>query len=142
MQYVLQYNYRENETLTKYKEGRLIMKIPYCDGYYYEDGIYYRHDDASGLDVMVHEDEAMAHNPSMYLDNWNNAPWYEHNHEEHADALIKRYNQYRDFLDVLEELLEEAKESSNTLAEIEFNNTIASFKNAQTVILKRLGIIL
>lgn len=119
------------------------MRISYCDGYYFEDGVYYRHDEETGLDVVVHEDEARAHIPSMYLDNYqyNDQMYKIKFNEEHADALIKRYNQYRDFLDVLEELLEEAKESSNTLAEIEFNNTIASFKNAQTVILKRLGII-
>ena len=104
------------------------MKIPYCDGYYRDGDLYYRHDDESGLDVMVHEDEAMAHKPSMYLD------------EDISDVLREKYNQYKDYLDVLEELLDEAKTDGNTLAAITFAEDINTFRNAQSVILKRLGI--
>lgn len=106
------------------------MRVPYCDGYYKEGENFYWHNEETGRDYIVSEDEAIAHKPFMYVID-----------EDHADTLVARYNQYRDFLDVLEELLDEAKESENTLAEIEFSNTITSFKNAQTVILKRLGIV-
>lgn len=124
------------------------MRIAYCDGYYFEDGAYYRHDEATGLDVVVHEDEARAHIPSMYLDDYPyNHPMYkkakensEKKDEDVVDRLIARFNQYRDYIDVLEELLAEAKADSNTLAEITFNDAIFRFKDAQAVILKRLGI--
>ena len=104
------------------------MRIPYCDGYYRDGDLYYRHDAESGLDVMVHEDEAMAHKPSMYLD------------EDISDVLREKYNQYKDYLDVLEELLDEAKTDGNTLAAITFAEGIKTFRDAQSVILKRLGI--
>lgn len=105
------------------------MKIPYCDGYYRDGDLYYRHDDESGLDVMVHEDEAMAHKPSMYIED-----------ENISEVLRTKYNQYKDYIDVLEELLDEAKVDGNTLAAIAFAEDIKIFRNAQSVILKRLGI--
>lgn len=105
------------------------MRIPYCDGYYRDGDLYYRHDDESGLDVMVHEDEAMAHKPSMYLED-----------EDISEVLREKYNQYKDYLDVLEELLDEAKVDGNTLAAITFAEDLNTFRNAQSVILKRLGI--
>lgn len=105
------------------------MRIPYCDGYYREGDLYYRHDAESGLDVMVHEDEAMAHKPSMYLEE-----------EDISEMLRTKYNQYKDYIDVLEELLDEAKVDGNTLAAITFAEDIRSFRDAQSVILKRLGI--
>ena len=105
------------------------MRIPYCDGYYREGELFYRHDDESGLDVMVHEDEAMAHKPSMYIED-----------EDISDVLRTKYNQYKDYIDALEELLEEAKVDGNMLAAITFAEDINTFRNAQSVILKRLGI--
>lgn len=105
------------------------MKIPYCDGYYRDGDLYYRHDDESGLDVMVHEDEAMAHKPSMYIED-----------ENISEVLRTKYNQYKDYIDVLEELLDEAKVDGNTLAAIAFAEDIKIFRNAQSNIMKRLGI--
>lgn len=105
------------------------MRIPFCDGYYRDGDLYYRHDDESGLDVMVHEDEAMAHKPSMYIDD-----------EDISNVLREKYNQYKDYIDALEELLDEAKVDGNTLAAITFAEDLNTFRNAQSVILKRLGI--
>lgn len=143
------------------------MKVRFCDGYYQEGELFFHHDDETGYDVQVSEDEAMAHKPSMLLDedgnmrwmsslhNWNNAPWYEHNHEtnkkdsleddrdipEELHDLTMRYNQYAGYLDVLEELLEEAKVDSNTLAEIKLIAIIQSFKAEQAELMRRMGII-
>ena len=136
------------------------MKVRFCDGYYQEGDLFFRHDDETGYDVQVSEDEAMAHKPSMLLDedgnmrwftslqNWNNAPWYAHNHETAKnpirlddDILVRRYNQYAGYLDVLEELLEEAKVDSNTLAEVKLNGIIQAFRAEQTDLMRRMGII-
>ena len=106
------------------------MRIPYCDGYYQEDGNFYWHNEETGRDYIVSEDEAMAHKPSMYLED-----------EDISEVLRNKYNQYKDYIDVLEELLDEAKVDGNTLAAITFAEDINSFRNAQSVILKRLGII-
>lgn len=136
------------------------MKVRFCDGYYQEGELFFHHDDETGYDVQVSEDEAMAHKPSMLLDedgnmrwmtslhNWNNAPWYEHNHETSKknptslddDILVRRYNQYAGYLDVLEELLEESKVDSNTLAEVKLNGVIKAFRAEQAELMKRMGI--
>lgn len=111
------------------QKGRLIMRIPYCDGYYREGDLFFHHDEASGLDTIVHEDEAMAHKPSMYIDD-----------EDINEVLRTRYNQYRDYLDVLEELLEESKVDGNLVAAIKFAETIKAFRVEQSNIMKKLGI--
>ena len=106
------------------------MRIQYCDGYYKEGELFFHHDDASGIDTMVHEDEAMAHKPSMCIDD-----------EDLSEILRQKYNQYKDYIDALEELLDEAKVDGNTLAAITFAEDLKTFRDAQSVILKRLGII-
>lgn len=136
------------------------MKVRFCDGYYQEGNLFFRLDAETGYSVQVSEDEAMAHKPSMLLDedgnmrwqtslhNWNNAPWYAHNHETTKknpdslddDILVRRYNQYAGYLDVLEELLEEAKVDSNTLAEVKLNGVIKAFRAEQAELMKRMGI--
>lgn len=105
------------------------MRINYCDGYFREGNDFFRHDYESGMDFIVSEDEAMAHKPEVLLED-----------EDINEMLRTKYNQYRDYLDVLEELLDEAKEDGNTLAAITFAEDINTFRNAQSVIMKRLGI--
>ena len=105
------------------------MRINYCDGYYKEGEDFFWHNEETGRDYIVSEDEAMAHKPSMCIDD-----------EDINEMLRTRYNQYKDYIDVLEELLEEAKVDGSTLAAITFADAIKTFRVEQSNIMKKLGI--
>lgn len=105
------------------------MRTNYCDGYFREGNDFFRHDDVSGMDFIVSEDEAMAHKPEFLLDD-----------EDINEMLRTRFNQYRDYIDVLEELLDEAKVDCNMTAAITFADAIKTIRREQSNIMKRLGI--
>lgn len=128
------------------------MRINYCDGYFREGNNFFRHDYESGMDFIVSEDEAMAHKPSMLLDgddNWNNAPWYAHNHDDNHETPSNeevlteylKYNSYQNAIIKLEKVVNELEMNGNLDGVGAVYDVILWMKAQQEAVLRKLGIV-
>lgn len=109
------------------------MKIPYCDGYYREGDNFYWHNEETGRDYIVSEDEAMAHKPEVLLD--------ETPSDDEVLAEYKKYNSYQDAIHMMEDVVKHLEEAGDLDAVGVVYDAVLWLKAQQEVALRKIGII-
>lgn len=117
------------------------MRINYCDGYYREGNDFFRHDDVSGMDFIVSEDEAMAHKPEVLLDEFYDMPSANQCDDEEVLVECKKYNSYQDAISQLEVVVKNLENDGNLDGVGAVYDVILWMKEQQTESLKKIGII-